>query len=315
MKSAYSFTVLRYVHDVTTGEFVNVGVALCAPKAKFVGARCRTTYDRISGVFPGVNGPAFKRLMKKVQSRFQEEGNRLQELPFEGVPQSVMTVAHSIVCADDSSLQWAPAGGGLTADPAKTLEQLYRRMVATYDDRDGIASRSDDDVWSSYKKTLESTQVLQYLQEKKIVIKDDEVTFSHAFKNGVWHCLEPLSFDLASAKSIREKAHKMLGRIVSIQESAEEFKLYLLLGAPKRGDLQEDFVKAMGILNKLPVEKELVQEKEAAQFGHRLEKQVMKHLHMADRAQAALQMAGDDDCVLSPSASRADLQLLNGPEA
>lgn len=311
MKSAYSFTVLRYVHDVTTGEFVNVGVALYAPKSRFIGARCRTTYDRISSVFPGLNGPALKRLMKKVQSRFYEEGSRLQELPFDGVPQSVINVAHGIVSPDDSSLQWAPAGGGLTEDPEKTLEQLYKRMVTRYDDKDDISSRSDDDVWSSYRKTLESTKVLQYLQEKKIVIKDDEVTFSHAFKNGVWHCLEPLSFDLASAKSIREKAHKMLGRIVSIQESGEEFKLYLLLGAPKRPDLQDDFAKAMGILNKLPVEKELVQENEAAQFSRRLEYQVVKHLQMTDRSTAVLPMVRDDITVLSPS----DLRLSNGPEA
>jgi hypothetical protein len=28
MKTPYSFSVLRYIHDVVTGEFINVGVAL-----------------------------------------------------------------------------------------------------------------------------------------------------------------------------------------------------------------------------------------------------------------------------------------------
>jgi hypothetical protein len=33
MKTTYSFTILRYVHDIATGEFVNMGVALYAPEA------------------------------------------------------------------------------------------------------------------------------------------------------------------------------------------------------------------------------------------------------------------------------------------
>ena len=33
MKTAYSFVVLRYVHDVMIGEFVNIGVTLYAPDA------------------------------------------------------------------------------------------------------------------------------------------------------------------------------------------------------------------------------------------------------------------------------------------
>lgn len=44
MKTAYTYTVLRYVHDTTTGEFVNVGVALYAPELRYASALCRTTY-------------------------------------------------------------------------------------------------------------------------------------------------------------------------------------------------------------------------------------------------------------------------------
>jgi hypothetical protein len=56
MKTTYSYTVLRYVHDTTTDEFVNVGVALLAPEARYVSALCRTTSGRLGKVFPGMNG-------------------------------------------------------------------------------------------------------------------------------------------------------------------------------------------------------------------------------------------------------------------
>ncbi len=64
MKTAYTYTVLRYVHDTATGEFVNTGVALYAPEARFAGALCRTTYGRLRKVFPGMDGESFKSLMR-----------------------------------------------------------------------------------------------------------------------------------------------------------------------------------------------------------------------------------------------------------
>ena len=49
---SYTYAVLRYVHDVTSGEFVNVGVALYAPQARYLGALCRTIYGRLSQSIP-----------------------------------------------------------------------------------------------------------------------------------------------------------------------------------------------------------------------------------------------------------------------
>jgi hypothetical protein len=80
---SYTYSVLRYVHDVTSGEFVNVGVALYAPQARYLSAICRTTYGRLNKVFPGVNAEHFKALMRHIQNSFEAQGERLAgELPF-----------------------------------------------------------------------------------------------------------------------------------------------------------------------------------------------------------------------------------------
>lgn len=278
MKSAYSYTVLRYVHDTTTGEFVNVGVVLYAPGVPFASAICRPTQGRVSKTFPDLDGDAFRRLMRLVQGRLEEVGARLTvELPLDGTPDSVMALVHDILPADDSSLQWSPPGGGVTNDPSKTLDQIYRRLVTHYDEKVVQARRTDEDVWRTYKKTLESRQVLKHLQAKKIVVQDDEVEFPYAWKNGLWHCLEPVSFDLANADSIREKAHKMLGRMLSVKDSKEQFKLYLLLGEPQQESLRPAFDRAITILRKLPVENQLVTEAEAGDFTNRLALQMEEH--------------------------------------
>ena len=148
MKTAYTYTVLRYVHDIATGEFVNVGVVIYAREARYASALCRATYGRLSKVFPGLDGEAFKGMMHYVQSRIEELGAELRdELPLDGLPASVMDLAQSVLPRDDSSLQWSPPGSGLSDDPSRTLEALFDRLVSSYDERPAKERRTDEEVW------------------------------------------------------------------------------------------------------------------------------------------------------------------------
>lgn len=275
---AYSYTVLRYVHDTTTGEFVNVGVALCAPEAHYASALCRTTYGRLAKVFPGMNGEHFKTLMRHIQARFEELGEKLGGESQLDKDRSVIDFAKSILPMDDSSLQWSPIGGGRTDDPSQTLERLYERMVMRYDERQQHERRSDGDVWRYFKRNLEERRLLQHFQVKKIVTKDDEVEFQYAWKNGIWHCLEPLSFDLSGSENIRDKAHKWLGQITGVRDADEQFKLYFLVGAPRQEHLRDAFESALRILGKMmPVETEIYLEDQALELTKRIETEIQDH--------------------------------------
>ena len=63
----YSFSVVRYVHDVMSGEFVNVGVAVYSADAWFLKARCTNHYGRINRVFDRIDGDRFKQLMRHTE--------------------------------------------------------------------------------------------------------------------------------------------------------------------------------------------------------------------------------------------------------
>ena len=280
MKNRYSYTycVLRYVHDTTSNEFVNVGVVLYAPEARYLSAICRTTYGRLSKVFPGVNAEHFKSLMRYIQARLEEQGERVAgELPLT-THSSVLEFAQAILPRDDSSLQWSPPGSGRTDDPSRTLEQLFDRMVMRYEERQAAAGRSDEEVWRSFRRNLEERRVLHNFQPKKITVQDDEIEFQYAWKNGVWHCFEPLSFDLAAAETIRDKAHRWLGQIASLQGAVDLFKVYLLVGAPQQELLQPAFVNAMSILRKIAGVKEIVLERDAPALAARIANEVAAHL-------------------------------------
>ena len=46
-ENAYSYTILRYVHDVVAGEFLNVGVVMHAPAGGALLVRTQTAIGRL----------------------------------------------------------------------------------------------------------------------------------------------------------------------------------------------------------------------------------------------------------------------------
>lgn len=209
MKTTFTYTVLRYVHDIATGEFVNMGVALYAPEAKYVSAICSPRYGRLTRMFLDVSGEHVRSLVRYIQARFEEYSTKLNgELALGSRRRSIMEIAASILPPDDSSLQWSEANGGITENPAATLEQLYVRLVDRYEQRANLPSREDDDIWKPFRKELEVKQVLSRLHPKRIIAKDYDHEFEHAWKNGVWHLYQPLSLDLVEADSIVDKANR-----------------------------------------------------------------------------------------------------------
>jgi hypothetical protein len=277
-KTAYTYTVLRYVHDIATGEFLNVGVALLAPERHYVSALCRTTYGRLREVFPSLDGESFRAAMRHVTHEFERFQKELaEELPLKQTSNGIMGYAHAVLGADDSSLQWSPMGSGLSNDPWLTLEQLYERFVMANEPRSPAHRRHDEDVWKRFSLELQQRQVLRHFAKKTIAVDDDQIEFKHAWKNGVWHCLAPVSFDLASADSIREKAHKWLGQLTSVSKASEDFKLYFLVGEPSLAELRPAFESAISILGKSTVEQEVVPESDAGALSERLAAEVLAH--------------------------------------
>lgn len=290
-KTPYSYTVLRYVHDIATGEFLNVGVALLAPERHFVGARCRSTFQRLRTVFPTLDGDSFRASMRHVVHEFDLMRVRLRdELPLQAPGASVLGYAHAVLGPDDSALQWSPVGAGLTVDPQQTLDHLYERFVTMHDKPAAAQRRLDEDVWRQFSHSLEKRQVLRHFGPKTIAVPDDQLEFEHAWKNGMWHCLAPVSFDLSSADSIREKAHNWLGRLTSVAPSAEPFKLYFLVGRPSDAALLPAFKSALSILRKAKVDREVFDEDEAGALSERLADEVRMH----EAAAANVGTAGDD---------------------
>ena len=272
----FKFLTLRYLHDAITGEFANLGVVVYVP-GEFLGARFNSRTSRLRAIFGQVEKSHLKSLLGYLDRRFQGLAAE--------VPQSLIQrhtnlrdLASSILPTDDSAVQWSPVQSGLTRNPVEELDRLFARLVTHYEQAGKSKHRTDQDVWRVFSAPLKEKRVLEKLTEKKLVAKDFEHTFEHAWKNGVWNLFEPLAFDYEDASSIQEKAGRWLGRGVALSDAVEPHKFWFLVGEPESDKLKRATGKALNLLGKIgPGKVEIVREHEREAFSEKMAAELQAH--------------------------------------
>lgn len=275
MKTNYSTIILRYVHDVVTGEFANIGVVVYAPEQRFLEARFATSYERLNAIFLRIDHLHFRALMRYLANRFEEIGGEIRDGLNVPPVTALSELVKQVLPPDDSSLQWSQQGGGITDDPVRVLAELYKRMVERFIAGAMQVSRTDEEIAKPFKARL--GKVAGRLSEKTIETKDYQYNFQFAWKNDVWHLYEPVSFDLVDPNSIREKANRWLGRGVALNDAVEQFKIHFLLGEPQQAGTKEAFENALHLLQKIPGQKELVRENEMEHFAGHVAEEIISH--------------------------------------
>ena len=275
----YTYRVLRYLHDPATGEGLNVGVVVYAPSLRWFEARFNLNAGRLKHAFPALDVDLHRALMRRLKTRFEAASLACaQELPFPERPADLVGWANTILREDDSSLQWGLEGGGITAHPERELHDLYERMVLRHHAPAGRHGREDADIWNLYRAPLQRTGAAERLTRHAVKTDLDEMTFDHAWKNGQWHCLQPLSLDLLEPENIRNKGHRLLGEVSGVREALADHTLYILLGEPKDGPSRKAADRTLNLLHaRLDIRYELVREAEANTFGERHSHDILTH--------------------------------------
>ena len=259
-KQAYSYTVLRYIHDVVSGESLNVGVVMHTPATKCLRGRTRKTIGRLKQVFPDLDRNAFVHSMQAVDRGLTATAK--QANPLFDKQTDARGYALKVLPIDDSSLQWSPTGTGLTADPDKTFERLYKRYVVRYNLK-SPRRRTDEDVWRPVQDKLAERGINVPFKPKAIVGTQDRIVFEKAWQNGRWHAYEPVSLDLADADGIKDKARRWRGHLAAVAEGTpEEIDLHFLLGRPQNISLMGAYETAKAIMEHAHFAADVVDENE-----------------------------------------------------
>ncbi|MGH6861771.1 MAG: DUF3037 domain-containing protein [Phyllobacterium sp.] len=278
-KQQYTYTVLRYVHDVVTGEFVNVGVLMYSPRTNYVKVSVRSSIGRIKSVFPDMDRFAFLSAVKSAERTARKIAKGLEHEDLLAEFDNASSIARKILVADDSSLQWSPLSGGLSDDLNKTFDRVYSRFVSRYDAKTSHR-RSDDEVWRPVRALIEDRKVPVEFDEKTVAGSTDEIVFKRAWKNGTWHAYEPVSFDLVDADGIKDKARRWRGHLEAVHDGAKtDVKLHFIVGAPRKPGLMPAYENALKILSEAAFHPEIYEENDIPRLVSKIEDEVRHHAH------------------------------------
>lgn len=280
-KVAYTYCLVRYVHNPALGEQLNVGVVLYAPSEKFFAGRFDFHFERLSKTFADFNGNHYRDSVRNLETAFLAFADDLQqphglfgeEKPFQDVKQ----ILKLVMPEQTLSLQFSEMFGGITDDAKQELDFVFERAVKSQYPRSRKERRSDKQVWTEYQRHLAGKRINPYLAEKRFIADDYQLKYEHAFKNDKWHLLQPVTFDYTSAQYLQERAVKILGDTELLKEQKDFSRIYFLLGRPSLEKHQSAYIKAKNLLNRISVKKEVIEETEADEFAAELADYMKKH--------------------------------------
>jgi hypothetical protein len=118
--------VVRYAPDPAGGEVLNIGVVLLVPAFSFFGARFVDSWSRITGAFPEADLVHLRRIASTVERACAAASDA--QLSLVRV-EDVATAFDQIIPVEDASLMRSTPLSGVTADPQRTLDELFGRYV------------------------------------------------------------------------------------------------------------------------------------------------------------------------------------------
>lgn len=268
----YSYVTLRYYHDMVTREFVNIGVLVFSSENNFLEGRYTDRIKRVTSLFPDIDREALRYMIRQVKistatavkNNNKKEPDLLSNTYNSGdIAPNAGTIAKEIILNDDSSLQWSPVAGGITTDLSQVTDHLFERFVTRYQQESPKHKRTDHEIFSDLLSKLKSRNIEEKFENKVIRSKTDEIDFKLAWKNGKWHCLQPLSFDLSDGEYIRDKARRWTGHLLAVADASDDFTPYFVVAKPHSKLLQNEFEHALSILRKSPVPAEIILEEDS----------------------------------------------------
>lgn len=230
----YEFQILRYRPDHVSEEFVNVGLVMFEPASRALRSAVTRSISRVTCLFPNQDGRQLQRRLRHLDGMLQEATRQLEEdLQFEAL-NSVLEITSRYLTPDDTALFFTTVQRGIDDDLDVAFEELYARMVEHHSGDAAEPVRSDYEVWSRlFRPIFQELGITRRLERHTITTPNDQLEFSHAWKNEVWHCYEPVALNLKRADSVKNKVYKWIGKLDELRNADEPVDIKLLTALPE----------------------------------------------------------------------------------
>lgn len=274
----YSYVILKYRHDFTAGEVLNIGLVMFAHETGQVGVLTSSTYSRLSKTFAHFDGNQHREVLNRISSQIEAAGIRMTEGVLQPLERAKYVDAFQLVRSvwPDQGLSYfaSLSSYGICENFEKELTELYDRFVLSQQDERAITERYDDDaVWRKLNRVLTEKGI----HLEPVSLGPAEIQFEHAYKNGKWHIIEPISLDYVNPASIKERALNTVGKSVAMSNVAEFGTMNLIIARPSRTEHNRQFEIAVELLKQIRVKHKIVFEEDVEDFAATMEQQIHEH--------------------------------------
>jgi Protein of unknown function (DUF3037) len=275
----YSYCILRYVHDPSVGEALNVGVLAFAPGERWLQCRIEQRYSRLSATLREFNGHHYRAATRRMLSAVEAMQARMRDaLPaVDDVPKTLDHLFRFLFPDPGLSLQRGETFSGLAGDLDAAITDIFERMVSSQHPEGPDVRRNDSQVWAAFEGPFEKAGLLEMLQPKRFISPAFSIEFDYAWKNAEWHVLQPLSMDYRHGDSLQKAATIWLGNATALKDQEELGELDILLGPPQSSAMRLAYARAKDLLRKMPVPYRLIEEDEAADFANEVASMIKEH--------------------------------------
>lgn len=280
MTTVFEAAVLRFAPDEGSGEALNVGLAM---RTRDGGVRVELaeSWRRVTDAFPEAHAPTIRATFARVKSAL-EKFDREAVLPGYTCLDAEL---RRLVPSPDGFMKWSEPIEGETDDAAGTFRRLMHRYVEqNQHPKPQRVSRRDEDVKATFDRALEKrTKLKAHVQPRTLVsseVPNYAVTVQHAWKNGRWNCVQPVSLDLLNVREIHSKAAGVVGGLQFVTPSTQDAHMVLLVGVPPHDrpaerEAAEQVVQSMR--QKMVAEADVYFEEDSERLLDRIEADVAGH--------------------------------------
>jgi Protein of unknown function (DUF3037) len=273
----YEYQMLRYRHDAVSGEFVNIGIVFFDAENRFLKAKVSEKYGRISRFFGHVSGTFLLKTIKNIEQEFNALGKRMATETGFPIPNQVRDITNAVLPVNDNGLFFSDVLKGWHLDQDRAFNETYDRLIGQYSEEATEQRHDDNYAWKKvYKHFFDENNITPQLKDHNVVTATDVIEFEHAAKNGVWHCFQPISFDLKKKGDIKEKIYRWAGIIGELQTAEEPLHLYLLSLMPDDPQLQR-IIEQKLTLNQPNLTVQLIKEEDALAMVEALKPLLTEH--------------------------------------
>lgn len=276
-KFGYTYCLVKYVHNPAAGEMLNIGVILFSEEAKQIIGKFEIHFDRLSSAFANFDGDHYRFIIRNLEHSIFQLNDRFKPSLFQREFKDIKDIFRTLVPDLGLSIQFGNVLAGITNDLEDESEHIFYRLITSQTPQKEKKSRSDEEVWTVFNRPLAQKQVTKYLKPKHFTSNEYDLKFEHTFKNEKHHILDPVTMDYAQTESIQNRAIKILGQATTLEGNSEIGKLYLLLGVPKNPSHKNAYIKAKNLLNKIPIDKEIIEENDAEDFAKEITSYMKEH--------------------------------------